>query len=294
MPIHVKAAAPTRPWLQVAGVLAALCLIYTALYSLGLFNTITAQQEHWLLLRPKTTVDCVLLQWSALGSVPVMLLFTGLLGLFCWRLGYGRRILLALPLLFLLGVGTESIGKQLFALPIASTLLSGMTALRCPQWSHHPHSISQQVLVALGVWWQAPQLQRGQVDWAQTVASMPLSFEHTTYEHSYPSGHAMRWFFIGFIAFWLLHWHMHSCLLRPALMVLALLIGIGGGLMMFYLGVHNLTDVIAGDLVGVSLACCVLGLLKRDHARRAEHRSTGGGEGRRGRVTSNHEQSNST
>ena len=92
---RTKIAAPACLWLLVAGMLVALCLIYTGLYSLGVFNLVTSQQEYWLLLRPKTKVDCVLLQWSTPGSVPVMLLLTVLLGLFCWRLGYGRRTLLA-------------------------------------------------------------------------------------------------------------------------------------------------------------------------------------------------------
>src|SRR5882724_8912373 len=119
---QVKVATSVRLWFQVAGVQVVLCLIYTILYSHGVFNTATSQQEHWLLHRPETRVDCILLQWSTPGSVPVMLLLTALLGLSCWRLGYGRRILLTLLLLFFLGVGTESIGKQLFAQPMASTL----------------------------------------------------------------------------------------------------------------------------------------------------------------------------
>jgi membrane-associated phospholipid phosphatase len=258
---HIKIAVPARLWLLAVGMLVALCLIYTGFYSLGVFNLVTSQQEHWLLLRSKTKADCVLLQWSTLGSMPVMLLLTVLLGLFCWRLGYGRRTLLALLFLFSLGVGMESLGKQLFAQPIASTLRSGMAALACPQWSDHPHSMSQQVLVALGEWWQAPSLPRGQADWAQTVARMPLSFDHAIYEHSYPSGHAMRWCFVGLLACWLFYRHVQACLLRWVLMTLASLVALGGGLLQFYLGVHLLTDVIAGDLIGVSLACCALALL---------------------------------
>ena len=93
-------------------------------------------------------------------------------------------------------------------------------------------------------------------------ANAPLIFdENAAVENGYPSGHAIRWCFIGLVACWLAWRHIKSRLLRAFLMALALAVAFGGGFAQFYIGLHLATDLIAGYLMGASSACCAIGLL---------------------------------
>jgi membrane-associated phospholipid phosphatase len=57
-------------------------------------------------------------------------------------------------------------------------------------------------------------------------------------------------------------------LLRWPLMILALIFALGGGFAQFYIGFHLVTDLVAGYLLGISAACCGIGLLLRYEAQR--------------------------
>lgn len=266
--IRWKHTPTTNEWFLLASMLLALFLIYTAIFSTGVLLNLTLQQVQWLLHRPLTGVDCVFFEWKKLGEVPFSLFFTLTLGIGCLCLGYRRRVLPYVLLLFLLGVGVEVIGKQLFTQPIPPSLGFGMSSLSCPQIQRQSRSV--QLMVMLGMWWEAPSIPPKRLRNAQYGATTPFTLEDTkdaSLDHSYPSGHAIRWNFIGLIACWLAWRHTRRRVLRWLLMALALAVAFGGGFAQFYIGVHLTNDVIAGYLLGASSACCAIGLLQRDETR---------------------------
>jgi len=249
-------------WFWAASALLALFLLYTAVFATGVFLNLTLLQEQWLLHRPLTSVDCIFHMWVHLGEAPASAFFTLILSIGCLWLGYRRRILVYLLLILLLGVGVEFVGKELFPQSIPVSFNAGGEALHCPQIEGQPYAVKLAVL--LGMWWQAPPVPPESIHDAQYSATTSYTLDDTYTEYSFPSGHTIRWSFLGLTVCWLVWKHMRRRrlhVLRGPLMTLALAIALVGGLAQFYIGVHLSTDLIAGYLLGASSACCAIGLL---------------------------------
>ena len=257
-----------QKWFWVAGGLLTTFLIFTAVLATGVLTTATLHVEQWLMQRPLTGADCVLHVWAKVGEGPFSLLLTVSLGLLCLRLGYRPRVLFYLLLLLALSVGIELAGKQLIPQPIPQGLDGGMSAMQCPQIDNQP--TSAKVLMLAGAWWTAPApAQQDILDERQgatthfNLATQPPDY----YDYSYPSGHAIRWSFLGAILCWLLWRHRKPrslTALRILLMTVALAFAFGGGLAQFYIGAHLATDTVAGYLIGFSFAAWIIGLLTRN------------------------------
>jgi membrane-associated phospholipid phosphatase len=257
----------SRVWFIVATALLVFFAIFTAIFSTGMLLYPTLYIEQWLLHRPLTSLDCVFAEWKFLGTVGASMLFTLVLCLACLLLGYRRRVLLFLCVLLLLGVAVEYIGKQVYPQVIPVNVQFGLDSLACPQMSNQPRSIK--VMTGLGMWWAAPPARPKRIRNEHFSATAPLIFdENASVVNGYPSGHALRWCFIGLVACWLIWRHMKYHFLRVLLMAIALAIAFGGGFAQFYIGVHLSTDLIAGYLLGASLACCAIGILLVDETKR--------------------------
>jgi len=254
-----------RRWFVLALGLSGLFVVYTAINATGVLDISTLSIEHWLLNRPISKLDCVFSEWRRVGEVPVSLLLILALGIICWRAGYSWKIIPVLIILLFFCLSIEYIGKNIFILYLPSNLLSGMTDLSCPQIRAQPISVKLETMG--GLWWKIPAPVDGQVSWVHTVAQMPVvtvdasSSSSAGYIRGYPGGHAMRWCFLGLIAAWLCWKHIQSRVGRILLTIFCLLISFFGGFMQFYIGVHVLTDTIAGYLLGAAAACCAIGFL---------------------------------
>lgn len=261
--LTTKPSAPvptTHKWFLAASVSLALFLLYTIIYSTGVLLTSTLQQEQWLLHRPITRLDCVLNAWEVLGNFHWSIFIVLALGLGCLYFGYRKRILPYLLLLFLLGVGIEILGKLVFFQPIPHSIYVGMGSLHCPQLEGQPRSV--ELKAGLGLWWKLPHTPADLVSSARDGATLVLGSNGNIYpQQGYPSGHALRWSFLGIIASWLAHRHIKQGILRVFFMTVSLAIAFGGGFAQFYLGNHLSIDVVAGDLLGMSLASCAIVLL---------------------------------
>src|SRR6266571_5461816 len=188
-------------WFTTALVLLALFLVFTIIFSTGVLLYPTLYVEQWLLHRPLTSVDCEFRTWRRFGTVQFGLIFTLALGIGCLLLGYRWRVLPYLFLLLLLGVGVEYIGKQQFPQPVPDSILTGMHSLFCPEMDHQPRSV--RLSVTLGMWWTAPPLSQDAVAAEQDAAATSFTVEGADPDYSYPSGHAIRWCFLGLVACWL-------------------------------------------------------------------------------------------
>lgn len=259
MNIPLKTISLAYRWFIMAGVLLACFLAATVILVTGRLTIPTLQLEQWLLQRPITNFDCIITQWILLGEAPFGIFLVLVLALASLALGYRRRVFLLLPLLFLLGIGVEYAGKQYLAQPVPDAVQLGMDSLGCPQIEDQPRSLK--LLVLMGMWWQAPPIAAKHIHWAQDAATAPLIGVRAYADYGYPSGHAMRWIFIGLIACWLAWRHIRNRILRWLLMALALAAAFGGGFGQFYTGHHLITDLLGGYLLGASLACCAIGLL---------------------------------
>jgi membrane-associated phospholipid phosphatase len=247
-------------WFVVSLLLLGVFAIFTFIFSTGILLYPTLYVERWLLHRPLTGIDCVFGEWKQLGEVGFSLFFTLVLGVVCLVLGYRRRILPLLFCLLLLGVGAEYVGKQIFPQIIPINTQFGTPSLACPQLRRETHS--ERLMVAMGMWWKALPAHPDRIQAEQYSANAPFVFdENAVVVYGYPSGHAIRWIFLGIIACWLVWRHLRKRVLRVLLMALALAIAFGGGFLQFYIGVHLTTDLIGGYLLGGSLACCAIGLL---------------------------------
>ena len=258
--INFFAHAGVRKWFLLALLFACLFLALTSLYVSGVMNTLTLEIERWLIGRPLTQFDCVLVEWTNFGAAPFNLIFIAIVGIVCGLTYYRWRVLPYLLILILIGLAIEEIGKNLFSLPVSSTMHSGMASLTCPQQGQ---SRLQHLQLGLGMWWLAPLPSRGLQDWAHTVSQMPIntSFAQTIPSHSYPSGHAIRWWFTGLLLAWLFWEHIKSGIARWLLVALTLILCFLGAAIQFYIGAHFIIDTLAGYLIGTSLACCAIGLL---------------------------------
>ena len=262
---RLKQAPAAYTWLLGAGIFLILFLVFTAIFSTNMLLIPTLKIEQLLLHRPLTRFDCVLNEWKVFGEVPASALLTLLLGLGCLWLGYRRSVLPYLFLLLFVGIGVEYVGKNYLAQPVPKFLQRGIDSLSCPQIDNQPHSVK--FMVILGMWWQAPAAPPKRLQRAQQAASAPLNSSSTYDDYGYPSGHAIRWFFIGLVICWLSWRQVRNRILRWLLMALALALALGGGLAQVYIGFHLTTDLIAGYLFGTSIACCAIGLLLLNETR---------------------------
>ncbi len=252
--------AVARKWFLLALVFGCLYLAFTALYATGVLDIPTLLVERWIIGRPLTQFDCVLIQWRNFGTAPVNLVFVALIGTVCGLTRYRWRILPYLIILVLISIATEEIGKNLFVLPVPPTMRSGMVLLTCPQ-ARKPFLL--QLQLGLGMWWKAPLLAQNLQDWAHTVSRMPidLSTGYLEQSYSYPSGHAIRWWFTGLLMAWLFWKHIKPGMVRWLFVLLTLTLCFIGAAIQFYVGGHFISDTIAGYLLGTALACFAIGLL---------------------------------
>src|SRR5260370_12018373 len=144
---HIKwdELAVARKWLLLVLIFGGLFLACTAIYATGALDMATLVVERWMIGRPLTPFDCVLVEWKNFGAAPVNLVFIALLGTACGCTRYRWRVLPYLVILVLLGIAVEDVGKTLFALPLPPVMRSGMPDLTCPQAFpsplHNLHSV---------------------------------------------------------------------------------------------------------------------------------------------------------
>jgi membrane-associated phospholipid phosphatase len=247
-------------WFLLALIFGCLFLALTAFYATGVINTATLEVERWIIGRPLTQFDCVLVQWRNFSAATVTLVFIALIGIVCGLTRYRWRVLLYLVILILIGIAVEEVGKKFLALSLPPIMRSGMTTLTCPQAGH---SRLLQLQLGLGMWWKAPLPSLNVQDWAHTVSQMPIntSFGRLQRSNSYPSGHAIRWWFTGLLIAWLFWKHVKPGIVRWFLVALILILSFFGAAIQFYVGAHFIIDTLAGYLLGTALACCAIGLL---------------------------------
>ncbi len=272
-----------QKWFTLSALFLFFGVLYTAIFVTGIFSFPMLHGEQWLLLRPITRGDCVLRQWARLGDADITTGLACILGAVCILLGYRKRVLPYLLLLFLLGVGIELAGKYTLPQRVPAVLQNDLDALDCPSIEHQPRST--RYLVSLGAWWVVPPVSSELVQEAHQGATTPLVLDtNTDAMYSYPSGHALRWSLLGLLACWLSIQHVRRRLLRRILVVLTSLIAFGGGFAQFYIGYHYSTDLIIGYLLGISSACCMIGLLVRNRVvKTASSRPSGNQSPRRTR-----------
>ena len=264
---RLKTIPPSYKWFGLSVALLVLFLLYTAIFLTGVLLLPTLHLEQWILHRPLTGIDCVFHQWKRFGEAPISLFFTFILGSGCLCLGYRRRVLPYLLLLMLLCIGSETVGKQIFPQPVPVSLESGMGNLGCQQMSEQS-PLPLKLRLILGMWWEAPHSPACRVRQTLASANTPFTFDKIANQYGYPGGHAIRWMFLGLILSWLVWKHVRRRLLRRLLLVITLTIAFGGGLLLVYTGSHLATDLLAGYLIGASAACCAIGLLMQNEARR--------------------------
>jgi membrane-associated phospholipid phosphatase len=252
--------AGARKWFLLALLFGCLFLALTAFYASGVINRATLEVERWLIGRPLTQFDCVLVEWRNFGAASINLIFIAIVGIACGLTHYRWRVLPYLLILILIGIAAEEVGKKLFTLPVSLTIHSGMAALACPQ---EGPSRLQHLQLGLGMWWIAPLPPPGLQSWVHTVSQLPIntSFDRLIPGHSYPSGHAIRWWFTGLLIAWLLWKHIKSGIVRSLFVTLTLILCFLGAAIQSYVGAHFMIDTLAGYLLGTSLACCAIGLL---------------------------------
>jgi membrane-associated phospholipid phosphatase len=252
--------AAARKWFLLALIFGCLFLALTAFYATGAINTATLEVERWIIGRPLTQFDCVLVEWRDFGAATVNLIFITLVGIACGLTRYRWRVLPYLVIMILIGIAVEEVAKKIFALPLPPIMRSGMATLTCPQKGQ---SRLLQLQLGLGMWWKAPLPPLNLQNWAHTVSQLPIytSFGRLQRSHSYPSGHAIRWWFTGLLISWLFSKHVKPGIVRWLLVVLTLILCFFGAAIQFYVGAHFIIDTLAGYLLGTALACCAIGLL---------------------------------
>ncbi len=146
-----------------------------------------------------------------------------------------------------------------------------MANLGCQQMSESS-SLALKSKLILGMWWVAPPSPAWRIRQTHISANTPFMLDEVATAYGYPGGHAIRWMFLGLILSWLVWTHVRKRLLRRLLLVITLAIAFGGGLLLVYTGSHLVTDLLAGYLIGASAACCAIGLLMQNEARREKER----------------------
>ncbi len=280
----LKACPDARKWLILACILTVAFLIYCAVYATGVTNMWTLEVERWLVGRPESRIDCVLSVWRNLGEIPAAVALLGLIGVACIVGWYRKRVLPLLLLLLLLGVGVETLGKAVIAVPLPNTLRSGMTDLTCPQMDQSSDLIQLELTrigVALGMVNLVAPPSQARISWSQEVSQMPLDLKASEPEHSFPGGHAMRWSFIWLLVSWLAWRHVRPRFLSALLTALLFVFAFVGGFIQFYIGVHFISDTIAGYLFGGALACCAIAILLLNDTRTKKGREIPWGQAKR-------------
>jgi membrane-associated phospholipid phosphatase len=257
-----------RTWLLLALLFGTLFLCSFLVYRTGALDSATLRVERWIVGRPLTQFDCVLIQWRNVGAAPatfVLIVLIGTIGALTRR--YRWRMLVYLLLLLLFSVIIEEAGKKLFSLPFPSEMRSGMTTLACPQGGQR---LLFHLQLALGMWWKAPMPSNSLQDWAHTTSQMPLTVtaSNVTDSNSYPSGHATRWWFTGMILAWLWRRHRQPGVGRRLGFWLILMVCFLGASIQFYVGAHFLSDTLAGYLLGTVLGCLAIAALTLNATRR--------------------------
>jgi membrane-associated phospholipid phosphatase len=247
-------------WFLSGMIFAGLFLALTAVYATGVLNVTTILLERWIIGRPLTQFDCVLIEWKDFGSAPLNLLFIAFLGVACGFTRYRWRVLPCLMFLVLVGLGAEEFGKDLFSLSYPPAVRSGMLTLSCPQAGNSLHLHLQ---LALGMWWKAPSPSLSLQSLAHTVSQLPINTNasYFTQSQSYPSGHAIRWWFAGLLLAWLVWRHVKRGGVRWFFVVLILFLSFLGAAIQLYIGNHFFFDTVAGYLLGSSLACFAISVL---------------------------------
>ncbi len=259
-------------WFIAGTVFCLLFIVYSTIYATKVMDIQTLEVERALLLRPITRVDCVFFEWRNLGGAPASLVIVCILGGICILSGFRRRVLLILLLLLLVGVGVELAGKRVIHVPLPATLRSGMTVLECPQLNNSP--LSEHIAAATVQWSKIPDPPAIQVVWARKVSQLPFIFKSGETENSFPGGHAMRWSFLGLVECWLCWRLIRNRVLRSFLAVLCFVGSFLGGFMQFWIGVHFISDTIAGYLFGAALACYAISLLIHNDTGRIQGQQT--------------------
>src|SRR5258708_32135864 len=85
--------AVARKWFLLALIFGGLFLACTALYAMGALDMVTLVVERWVIGRPLTQFDCVLVEWKIFGAARVNLVFIALLGTPCVCTRYRWRAL---------------------------------------------------------------------------------------------------------------------------------------------------------------------------------------------------------
>jgi len=271
----LKTRTDARNWLIMAFILTMAFLIYSAVYATGVTNMWTLEVERWLVGRPESRIDCVLSVWRNLGEIPAAVALLGLIGIACISGWYRKRVLPLLLLLLLLGVGVETLGKALISVPLPNTLRSGMTDLTCPQIDQSSDLIHLELTrigVALGMINLVAPPSQAKISWSQEVSQMPLDLKASEPENSFPGGHAMRWSFVWLLVSWLVWRHIRPRFLSALLTALFFVFAFVGGFIQFYIGVHFISDTIAGYLFGGALACCAIAILLLNGTRAEKRR----------------------
>ena len=75
--------AGVRKWFLLALLFGCLSLAFTVLYASGVMNRATLEFERWLIGRPLTQFDCVLVEWRNFGAASFNLIFIALVGIIC-------------------------------------------------------------------------------------------------------------------------------------------------------------------------------------------------------------------
>jgi membrane-associated phospholipid phosphatase len=262
-----------RTWFLLALVFAGLFLIFTAIYATGALDMATLIVERAIIGRPLNRFDCVLVEWRNFGAAPVHLIYIALLGTACGLTRYHWRVLPSLLILVLIGLAAEEIAKALISLPFPAIMRSGMAGLSCPQAGPSP---LQHLHLGLGMWWEAPPLARNVQGWSHTVSELPINLSSGRLDHSnsYPSGHAIRWWFSGLLMAWLFWRHSKRGVTCWLLVLLTLVLCFMGAAIQWYVGRHFLTDTLAGYFLGTALACFAVGLLMLNEKKRNNHGRT--------------------
>ena len=250
---------PAWRWFVLAALLLLLSLAYTVLVTSGALDASTARIEQWLLDRPITRVDCLFSEWRALGDPSIMLVFILLLGGVCLLLGYRWTVVPYLLILLAICLICEVVGKAVLTQPLPGPLDAGISSLNCPQLQNLPASV--QFSAAAGIWWKLPPYSPQLVEQIHQLARQPYTLAAPVIETSYPGGHAIRGSFVGVVAAWLCWRHIKRRAMRVPAMVVVLVVCFSFGFMQFYMGVHLVTDTLAGYLFGSAAACCAIGLL---------------------------------
>lgn len=268
--------APALRWFLLAALLLLLFLAYTAILTSGALDTSTAQVEYRLLGRPITRVDCLFYAWRNLGRASITLVLIILLGGVCLLLGYRWTVVPYLLILLFICLVCEVVGKSVLTQPLPRPVNFDLSVLSCPQIHNQPASV--RLSAAAGIWWNLPPPSQQLIEQIHLLAQRPSNFGGDVIETSYPGGHAMRCSFLGGLAAWLCWRHIKRQAMRVPAMLVIVVAFFSIGLMQFYLGVHLITDTIAGYLFGMAAACCAIGLLlvnslrQRAHSRGGAHR----------------------